>query len=258
MSNTLEDFINDPVYSELPFWELVWENRYPSDMQKAFLCSLPYGIGDGRVVDGPGPILKRRNGIFSNPLYRQFDQNLRSVWGFESPDEARMTVVNLLSVDSNPEYTALLPELRIIAKDQQSEVVQAQVDRASERMPEVDAAAIGAVLQRYADLFAEGMALPSQLPSTLSSWDFVRAVWISRMAHGIGWFSEEECAQHHAAVLKQSQSLYPDWQAYASGWLLGRAVWSGVVGEDGEGLSAVVAALLTNPASPWLRMPLNS
>ncbi|EEI16030.1 hypothetical protein HMPREF0298_2125 [Corynebacterium lipophiloflavum DSM 44291] len=101
------------------------------------------------------------------------------------------------------------------------------------------------------------MGLPSQLPSTLTSWDYCRAAWISRMAHALGWFNEEECAQHHAAALERAQAMYPDWKSYASGWLLGRAAWSGMVGEDGEGLAALSATLLSHPTSPWLRMPLN-
>ncbi|AWB83354.1 DUF1266 domain-containing protein [Corynebacterium liangguodongii] len=257
MSNALEDFIADPAYGELPFPKVQWQNRFPQDMQRAFLCSLPYGLADGRIVDGPGPVLKRRKGLFTNPLYRQFEQNLCETWGFADPDDARAAIASLLSTDSNPEYVALLPEIKIIAQEHNPETAHALVEPACQRLPGVDPSAITAVLQKYANLFAEGMGLPSQLPSTLTSWDYGRAAWISRMAHGIGWFSEEECAQHHAHALERAQVMYPDWKSYASGWLLGRAAWSGMVGEDGEGLSALVATLLVNPASPWLRMPLN-
>lgn len=257
MANTFEDFIADPALRETPFPELEWQNRFPEHMQRAFLCSLPYGLADGRIVDGPGPVLKRKKGHFFNPLYRQFERNLSETWGFAGPDDARAAVTSLLSTDSNPEYVALLPELKVNAQDQSPETVQTLVESASVRLPAVDPASITAVLQMYANLFAEGMGLPSQLPSTLTSWDYCRAAWISRMAHALGWFNEEECAQHHAAALERAQAMYPDWKSYASGWLLGRAAWSGMVGEDGEGLAALSATLLSHPTSPWLRMPLN-
>ncbi|MBE5314706.1 MAG: DUF1266 domain-containing protein [Xanthomonadales bacterium] len=85
------------------------------------------------------------------------------------------------------------------------------------------------------------------------AYDLGRAVVVSRVAFGAGYFNRAEAMTMIRMAAFVSQRTFKSWREFATSYLLGRALWGGVDEPDFEGMVRIVEELLRNPRSPWQR-----
>jgi hypothetical protein len=85
------------------------------------------------------------------------------------------------------------------------------------------------------------------------AYDLGRAVVVSRVAFGAGYFNRSEAMAMIRMAAFVSQRTFKSWREFATSYLLGRALWGGVDDPDFEGMVRIVEELLRNPRSPWQR-----
>ncbi|MGC4935000.1 DUF1266 domain-containing protein [Gordonia sp. DT30] len=108
-------------------------------------------------------------------------------------------------------------------------------------------------------------SLPPGFPVSTSAWELAQAVDLVRMCHRAGFVTEAWAWNAVAEVGRRAQQAYADWSAFAAGFEWGRALASAEAGRDPAAAAdescahtrPVLSRLLGDPASPWLRIPLN-
>ena len=93
---------------------------------------------------------------------------------------------------------------------------------------------------------------------SITGWDYGRYINLCRWAVSAGYLSEEEAwprVMYAAAVLQQN---FGSWSEFGENYLVGREFWSlHQTGVDGQAMRAVYQRLLSDPGSPWNRIPWN-
>jgi len=85
------------------------------------------------------------------------------------------------------------------------------------------------------------------------AYDLGRAVVVSRVAFGAGYFNRAEAMTMIRMAVFVAARTFSSWREFATSYLLGRAIWGGVDDPDFEGMVRIVEELLRNPRSPWQR-----
>lgn len=102
--------------------------------------------------------------------------------------------------------------------------------------------------------------MPPQPPTTTLAWDVMRLSVAAGRSVEVGWLSTEQYMDFARRGVAQLQENYASWRQAANGFLWGRAIWlADEIKNPKEELcqfSPVIASLLTDPESPWLRFPL--
>lgn len=88
--------------------------------------------------------------------------------------------------------------------------------------------------------------------SSLLAFDAARGIMLARAGLMLGWLSEDETWAYMQDVARDVQRTYSSWADYSADFVLARNVWAG----DGSTdiFDAVIAGLLTDAASPWVRL----
>jgi hypothetical protein len=102
----------------------------------------------------------------------------------------------------------------------------------------------------YADIIQNAAEL--QNISTLA-WDMARLVNVARWCYDCEYLSEEEAWEYIHFAYQQSKANYESWEAFATGFLVGRARWND--GTDAE-ITEIVGSLLQDSNSPWVKFSL--
>jgi len=83
--------------------------------------------------------------------------------------------------------------------------------------------------------------------STLA-WDMGRLVNVARWCFDLGYTSEGEAWKYIETAYREVQGIYVSWREFATGYLIGRALWS----EMERDVVRIVAGLLEDKDSPWV------
>ncbi len=124
----------------------------------------------------------------------------------------------------------------------------------------VDAARARTVVQTV----ALSHNLPPQVPVSTAAWELGQAVELVRMCHRAGLVEETWAWAAIIDLGRRAQQRYADWTAFALGFEWGRALASAEDARDPAAAAdescartrPVLSLLLTDPSSPWTRIPL--
>ncbi len=90
----------------------------------------------------------------------------------------------------------------------------------------------------------------------LVGWDYARYVSLCRWGYAVGYLSEDEAWEgimHAAGILRKT---FRSWQELGENYLIGRQFWSlEETSRNGAAYEAAFQKLLSDPASPWNRIP---
>lgn len=95
-------------------------------------------------------------------------------------------------------------------------------------------------LNQPADLYQQSIA----------AWDMGRLVLVTRCCFDAGYISDEEAWRYIFNAHQLSQKSYSSWEDFASGYVIGRAMWSGNT-MSLTGIIAITQGLLEDEESPW-------
>lgn len=262
---TYDEYLELPEFRDRG-WRLVRENRLDPDLALGWSLHMPYELGDGHVVDAPGPVHTPKKGLkkmFGTDMAGTYRQMLANSWGVHDRDETLGTVQNLLEYAGDPGYRAMLPALRqllTVPVGQRpgylasiAEMVRGAVDDSV--TDEQVVAEVNRVVGPF--LVPESvLALPAALPPDTVGWDTARALRVLWMAHGAGFVTEQDAEPFVRAALDLTRQVYGSWREHADGFLVGRAQWVEAVDDSSLEYAGGMATALHHPDSPWVLTPL--
>ena len=90
---------------------------------------------------------------------------------------------------------------------------------------------------------------------SIAAWDMGRLVNITRCCLDCGYITKDEAWGFINTAYDESKKTYKDWKEFASGYIIGRAMWAG----DNmmlNGIMGIASDLLNDADSPWIKSPL--
>lgn len=85
---------------------------------------------------------------------------------------------------------------------------------------------------------------------SILAWDMGRLVLVTRCCFDAGYISDEEAWRYIFNAHKASKEQYTSWDDFASGYVIGRAMWSGN-NMSLTGIISITQGLLQDEESPW-------
>lgn len=228
-----------------------------------FYGPLAHGFACGAHI--PVHVSRPWNGL-DDPLHDYLDdrESLADSWGVVTPqDWSRQVEYLLAGLNTGPEVDAVLDERRrLLARPGHFDTEtwrRATAERArAQRLPEDELVALVGVITRYESRFrADGILPPDGMVTSVSGYDFGRAVNLARWGHGAG-FCDRRTAE--AVVLRVGELCrrhYSSWADLSAGYVLGR-----VIRYDDEQFGHLYVSvrgphrlLMTDRSSPWWNLP---
>lgn len=244
------------ILGEVP-WSLrdiavVRDKGRPDDSARAWALSLPHGLADGRMVDGPAAAHPPNAGfqkIFVVDPGETHRHHLARVFGIRSGQDALDAVADRLSAAGDPAYSSqhgVLADLCATAWSERpaAHTVLGPVDADHHHV-------VVPFLQPEAY-----QALPPTPPEDICAWDISVAVHLLWLAHGGGLLTEEQCDAPLGRALAMARDAYGSWTDYADGVVVGRAVSDGRLDDSCHRFVHDTAVALNHPDSPWFRLNL--
>jgi len=97
----------------------------------------------------------------------------------------------------------------------------------------------------------------ANLERGIMAWDASRLVSLVRMSYEQGFLTEEESWDYILQMYGQVKPVFPDWQTFATSYVIGRGMWGGSTFSYDTILSLAHKALF-HSRSPWERYPLHT
>ena len=85
---------------------------------------------------------------------------------------------------------------------------------------------------------------------SILAWDMGRLVLVTRCCFDAGYISDEEAWRYILNARQTSKEQYTSWDDFASGYVIGRAMWSGN-NISLTGIISITQGLLADDESPW-------
>lgn len=85
---------------------------------------------------------------------------------------------------------------------------------------------------------------------SILAWDMGRLVLVTRCCFDAGYITEEEAWRYILNAHQASKEQYTSWHDFASGYVTGRAMWSGS-NLSLTGIISITQGLLQDEESPW-------
>lgn len=85
---------------------------------------------------------------------------------------------------------------------------------------------------------------------SIAAWDMGRLVLLTRCCFDVGYISDEEAWYYINGARQISKEQYGSWKDFASGYVIGRAMWSGS-NVSLTGIISIAQGLLEDEESPW-------
>ena len=91
---------------------------------------------------------------------------------------------------------------------------------------------------------------------SIIAWDYGRYISLCGWGYIVGYLTEEEAWQKIMPVARFLQGTFDSWEDLGKNYVIGREFWSPPrTREEGKPARKSYAKLLTDPASPWARLP---
>jgi len=178
---------------------------------------------------------------------------LAGAWDTRDAARARENVQSLLTEG----HSATFDQLIDVARDGDPDASRESLEHVySERLasdPEL-AEFIAHHPEALARLEALGyLVTGADIDRGTRAYDLGRAVVVTRVAFGAGFFGREEAMAMIRMAAFIAARHFSSWREFATSYLLGRAMWGGVDEPDFEGMVRIAEELLRNPCSSWQR-----
>lgn len=85
---------------------------------------------------------------------------------------------------------------------------------------------------------------------SILAWDMGRLVLVTRCCFDAGYITEAEAWRYILGARQASKEQYASWDDFASGYVIGRAMWSGS-NMSLTGIISITQGLLQDEESPW-------
>lgn len=108
----------------------------------------------------------------------------------------------------------------------------------------------GAIDELIEEKFLKQQADLSQC--SILAWDMGRLVLVTRCCFDAGYITDEEAWRYILNARQASKEQYTSWDDFASGYVIGRAMWSGS-NMSLTGIISITQGLLQDEDSPWKR-----
>lgn len=118
---------------------------------------------------------------------------------------------------------------------------------------------VGKVTRYEARFRADGLLPPDGHVRTVAAWDLGRATMVARWGRGARYCTDLEMRTVIERAGKDTQRVYESWAEFSAGYVLGRCLHfdEEAFGEWYTSVLDAHRALLTDPESPWNRVPLH-
>lgn len=233
--------------------QLVWDRDRTAEASRSWALSLPHGLNDGRVVNGPAEAHPPNSGfqkLFVVDPGEAHRHHLASVYGIRTARDVLGTVAARLDDAGDADYRRhreLLAGLCSTPVDRRpaAHTVLGPLDPADHHLviPFLQDAAVA--------------ALPETPPTDTTGWDVSVAVHLLWLAHGGGLVTVDQCSGLLNRALELTRSTYGSWEEFADGVVVGRAVADGRLDDSCMRFVQDIAVALNHPDSPWVRLNLH-
>ena len=163
---------------------------------------------------------------------------LRDWWGISSRDEL-LSALSWIEQGGHRQLFTALGE----------RTAKASPEQLKEALTHLDAEKANSV--RVAHRYYEKFGTQS-----ITGWDYARYINLCRWGISAGYISEDESwprVMYAASVLHQS---FASWRDFSENYLVGREFWSlRQTNIDGAAMRNISQRLLSDPSSPWNRLP---
>ena len=200
-----------------------------------------------------GAINSEQNGYYCNCIETEPDKEdvagrLSDYYGIYDSESALETLEWLLHRGHNVYFEAIRP---VIANSAQEFNVDILLEEEKDRSLMAYVGNIKASLEVLVD---EHIVKGASEFKTISvkAWDLGRLVLVTRCCCDVGYITEEQAWQYIMAVYECARKLYHNWNEFAQGYIVGRAMWKG---NDGSlyGIISIAQGLLNDDNSPWTK-----
>lgn len=235
-----------------------WKTKNPDpDIVRQACFGLQYR--EPQPIDAPSAELKhfiRRS---------QIEEALTGPWGMPDADAARRFSEELLTDGAHhPFFDAYLLGTRSLKQ----KAIKTEVNVQSAFLQHLFAfngynpTKLVEDFRKWITLYLDPQFLavaPSLLPHTTRAWDLMRVEAIAGRSVACGWFSAEEGQSYAARAVAEMQRTFSNWQQAALSFWWGRAMWLSdepINYNELTAFDALFAKALTDPNSPWVKVPL--
>lgn len=237
----------------------------PVEVGLGISLMMPFGEGPGSPMDAPPAVPNPQGSPEEQEFFTRLSGLLAEQWGIGSRDGLLLTITSLLEAAGDPEYDALRPYIQQIAslpvKERDAaepEIIEAAMNDPQYR--EIPADELRAALERWMSLYTQEHTeklIPQQLPQTLAGWDVGRAARLARIGYLVGMINLEEYLNISSRALAATRERCQNWRDHVDQFLLGRAKWQEVLGEDTLDHRDAMWVRLKHPDSVWAKYPLH-
>ena len=88
---------------------------------------------------------------------------------------------------------------------------------------------------------------------SIVGWDFTRYISVCRWGYAAGYFTEPEAWARIIPAARIIRHTFTSWRELGENYMIGRHYWSPE--QNGHLYRRALERLLTDPASPWNRLP---
>ncbi|MGN0095361.1 MAG: DUF1266 domain-containing protein [Corynebacterium sp.] len=233
---------------------LTWESGRSDDSSRSWGLSLPHGLTDGRVTNGPAEAHPPNAGfqkLFVVDPGEAHRHHLARVFGIRTTQDVLDTASARLRDAGDAAYRQHRPLLETLCSTTGPERPAAHTV-----LGPVDPAHHHLIIPFLQD--GACTALPETPPQDTTAWDISVAVHLLWLAHGGGLVTEDQCSGMLARALDLAQAACPTWEDFADGVVVGRAVADGRLDDSCLRFVRDIAVVLNHPNSPWFRLPLRA
>ena len=253
-------------HPEFKWPDFKWKDKNPDPNIVRQACfGLQYR--EPQPIDAPSAELKHF-------IHRsQIQDALTGQWGIKDAEAARQFSEQSLTDGMHFPFfdTYLLGTRSVMALHQQNptpEVIETEVNLQSAFLQHLfifngfNPTELTENFRKWIALYLDPQFLtvaPSLLPHTTRAWDLMRVEAVAGRAVACGWLSPEEGQSYAARAVAEMQKTFSTWQQAALSFWWGRAMWLSDEPINYNELTAfdpLFAKALTDPNSPWVKVPL--
>ncbi|WP_276480845.1 DUF1266 domain-containing protein [Paraflavitalea pollutisoli] len=205
-----------------------------------------------------GADLALLNGQYLNDLTTGFTRHecrdmLAQWWDIDSKEEAHDTIYWLFNEGHRIQYDIIWQAMNSVSIKESKAFLREHVVK--NEMEEEAAMQRLRNMRDAIELFQEHKLIGNGTHPEMLIWDFARIINLSRASFDAGYLTRSEAMDYIMRCVGPIRSMYTSWNQLSVSYQFARCVWNGIEADDFEGMQLGMNLLLTDPNSPWVKMP---